>query len=102
MAEYMIDPTMVVFEAISNDERALSRLQGCWDEELYDLRGEFVEQNRYERVERLREWFYGEAADFITFNKSYLAKIFDALTNEELIDWDELESLLYEGAEDED
>lgn len=98
---YLIDPTVILCEAILEDERALSRLQSWWDEELYDLRGEFVRQTRAERVESVREWFYAEATDFIKFDKTYLAAIFDAVTDEDVIDWDQVERNLYSGGEDE-
>lgn len=98
---YLIDPTEVIYTAISNNPEALKSLQQWWDEPLRDAHGLPVPQNRAERIEGLTDWLYVQF-ERIEFHSTLAATVFDMLTDPDGIDWEQLEYKLFQGGEDED
>lgn len=98
---YLVDPTRLIYDAISGSPEALKRLQTWWDEPLRDAYGIEVPQNKYERIQGLQDWFYCEA-EAIHFRNPFMATLFDSLTDADDIDWEQLHYLLHSGVDDED
>lgn len=97
----MIDPTEIIFTAISNDPKAYSSLKDWWDESLRDVHGYEVVQNKAERIQGIEDWFYIQAESIICRN-SFINSIIDGLICTDDIDWEQLEYRLHEGAEEDD
>jgi hypothetical protein len=99
--DYPVSPTQILYDLIITDSDMLSKIHAFWDLPIMDYkRGCEVSQDRFGRIEDLRDAFYAEA-DSVYFKSKFIGKVFDALTED--IDWTELHDMLYEGGgQDED
>jgi hypothetical protein len=96
---YLIDPTETIYGIVSGSVKFYMSLQSWWNESLVDVHGSEVVQTKAERIEGIRDWFYAQS-ESTDFHNPFMAAVFDSLTDD--IDWAQLESLLYEGGEDDE